>query len=139
MIVRDGRLALIERHRDGRHYWVIPGGTIEAGESIEAAARREALEELGAPAELGRLRVRIDHRELDGSIQPHWYFDAWLASDAIAFDGPEALSETGGTYEAVWVPLGDVEPGNVLPAAVARLVIENAGRWPPELIEIDER
>ena len=138
MIVRDGQLALIERKRHGRRYWVIPGGGIEPGESAAEAAVREANEELGVPAVLGELRVRIDHREQDGSIQRHWYFDASVGSNAISFNGAEALRPGNGTYRAVWVALDLVEPSSVLPAAVAQAVVDNRGQWPSHVIEIDE-
>src|SRR5262245_41050878 len=41
---------LLFRHNDGygREFWATPGGGIENGEAPEDAARREALEELGA-------------------------------------------------------------------------------------------
>lgn len=50
---RRGRVLLIERGRAplaGR--WSVPGGRVEAGERVRAAARREVLEETG-------LRVRV--------------------------------------------------------------------------------
>jgi 8-oxo-dGTP pyrophosphatase MutT (NUDIX family) len=47
VLIRDRHIALIERIRPGRHYWVLPGGGIEAGESGAEAAIREAFEELG--------------------------------------------------------------------------------------------
>ena len=34
LIVRDDRLALIERYRDGRHFWAIPGGGVKPGEAL---------------------------------------------------------------------------------------------------------
>jgi ADP-ribose pyrophosphatase YjhB (NUDIX family) len=45
----DGRVLLF-RHvdRHGKEFWATPGGGVEAGESPEQAARREAAEELGA-------------------------------------------------------------------------------------------
>lgn len=49
----DGRLLLVEpTYQAG---WEVPGGLVEAGESPRAAARREALEELGVEVEVGRL------------------------------------------------------------------------------------
>ena len=42
----DNEILLIKRKKAGREYWVFPGGSIEAGETAEVAAVREALEEL---------------------------------------------------------------------------------------------
>jgi ADP-ribose pyrophosphatase YjhB (NUDIX family) len=42
-----GRVLLMRYEDEGRQWWTPPGGGLEAGESVEDAARREALEELG--------------------------------------------------------------------------------------------
>jgi 8-oxo-dGTP pyrophosphatase MutT (NUDIX family) len=47
VLIRDGKVALIERHRAGLDYFVFPGGGVDEGESPEQAAIREAMEELG--------------------------------------------------------------------------------------------
>jgi ADP-ribose pyrophosphatase len=51
----DGRLVLLRQYRPivGAELWEVPAGTIEAGESPEACARRELVEEAGYEA--GRL------------------------------------------------------------------------------------
>jgi ADP-ribose pyrophosphatase YjhB (NUDIX family) len=48
-IVFDGeRVLLIERGKDPlRGHWTVPGGMVEAGETLDAAVRRETLEETG--------------------------------------------------------------------------------------------
>jgi len=49
LIDGDGRVLLF-RHVEtsGREFWATPGGGLEAGETSEQAAKREAAEELGA-------------------------------------------------------------------------------------------
>ena len=59
LLVQDGMIACIERRRDKRQYYVFPGGTIEAGETAEQAAIREAKEELGVDLALGRLAAIV--------------------------------------------------------------------------------
>lgn len=43
----QGRLLLIHHDKNGKKQWETPGGKVEIGETDEAAARRELLEELG--------------------------------------------------------------------------------------------
>jgi 8-oxo-dGTP pyrophosphatase MutT (NUDIX family) len=138
LVIRKGRVALIERRWQGERYWVIPGGEIEPGETIADAARREAEEELAVPVELGALRVRIDHREDDGSIQRQWYFEATMQRDDIHVVDPEIESPERGSYRAVWIGLDDLDVEVAHPTAVARLIVQQRGDWPPHVIEIDE-
>lgn len=138
IVVRDERLALIRRERDGLRYFVIPGGGIESNETPEEAARREGREELGVDLLLGPLRVLIDHRTR-GVIQRQWYFQATTDVDAISVTGPELThGPERGTYTAVWLPLDDLDPARVHPEAVSRLLLNHRDHWPEGVIEINE-
>ena len=57
IIVRQGRLLLVEHRKRGQRYWVLPGGRLEGNETLDAALRRELQEELGLQAQVGRLVI----------------------------------------------------------------------------------
>ncbi len=140
-MVRDGRVALVERRRAGLHYWVVPGGGVEEGETIEGAALREAEEELGVAVALGPLRATIEHLEADGSTQRQHYFAATIDDEQIRMTGPETSAPVErGTYTAVWVEIADLDVERVLPRSVARLIQRHTTEpWPEVPCDIDER
>ena len=65
VVIADAHLLMVRHIHDGRDYWTLPGGGIEAGESVLAAAKREVLEETGLSLEPDRalcvFRARRSH------------------------------------------------------------------------------
>lgn len=45
IIVKDDRVLLARHKKEGFTYWVLPGGTVEEGEGLREAGRREIKEE----------------------------------------------------------------------------------------------
>ena len=67
----DGRLLLIQRgHDPHRGRWTLPGGRVEAGESLEQAVVREVREETGLDVRVGAVvgRVVIPGDSNDGQV-----------------------------------------------------------------------
>lgn len=64
VIIENQKVVLIQRIRDGSIYYVFPGGGIENGETPEAGAKREALEELGVEV---KVKECISEVEFNGT------------------------------------------------------------------------
>jgi 8-oxo-dGTP pyrophosphatase MutT (NUDIX family) len=121
VIVRGGEVALIERVREGRTYYVFPGGGAEPGESPEDAAVREAFEELGVRVVLRGLLAVIPFA---GGEQ--YFYAAEVAGGAFgAGAGEEFTAERAaerGSYRPVWVSAESLPSIDVRPRAVADLI-----------------
>ena len=75
-VVLDGdRVLLVKRgHAPLKGEWSLPGGTVELGETLEAAVAREVLEETGLEVDVGPLVEVIDRvqRAPDGRVEYHF-------------------------------------------------------------------
>lgn len=49
---RESRLLLVRHEKEGREYWLLPGGGVSGGETLLDAVKRELAEELGIEEDL---------------------------------------------------------------------------------------
>ncbi|MBN2386431.1 MAG: NUDIX domain-containing protein [Anaerolineales bacterium] len=129
ILIQDDQVALIERHRDGRHYFTFPGGGVEAGETPEGTIQREIHEELGLEVAVRRLVAEIWFR---GRPQLHYLVEA-VGGTFGTGTGPEMVSPHPGrgTYKAVWMPIDQVLDRPVLPRPMAELLFRSQTQgWP---------
>lgn len=99
VIWRDGKILLAKRGRPPRlGEWSIPGGAQQVGETVAAAAAREALEETGLivrPAELISVEDAIT-RDAAGGAQYHYTIVEiaadWISGEAAAGDDAEDVA-----------------------------------------------
>ena len=142
ILIEDGKVALIERHRAGLDYYVFPGGGVDEGETIEQGAIREAMEELGIEVAI-RKKVAIIH--FGQSTQIYYLvnrvsgqFGTGVGEEFTDSD-PEDPEE--GIYIPVWVSINELPyHKNVHPAEVANMVSQaGTAGWPNEPVEFYEK
>lgn len=85
VVFKDDKVLLVRRGRPpARGQWAIPGGNVKLGETLQAAAEREILEETGIVIRARDPVYTFDAivRDEDGAIQFH-YVIVDLAADYI--------------------------------------------------------
>jgi 8-oxo-dGTP pyrophosphatase MutT (NUDIX family) len=122
VVLRDEtRVALIRRVRDGRTYFVFPGGGIRGGETPAEAATREAREELGVDVVLG---PRLLIEEFRG--QTVHYFSALIVGGDFGTGTGREIASSGmterGTYEPMWMEISELPYYDVRPRVLATIL-----------------
>jgi 8-oxo-dGTP pyrophosphatase MutT (NUDIX family) len=84
VVLRERSLLIIKRHVSGRDYAVLPGGSVEPGETFEDAAVRELWEESTLRARVGRLLLVGEHNGREAR-----YFLMTDVQGSPSLSGPE--------------------------------------------------
>jgi 8-oxo-dGTP diphosphatase len=138
ILIQEGAIALIERHRLGRHYFVFPGGGIEAGENFIEALEREMEEETGLKVNVQRLIAEVWHR----GVPQHYFLVEAVGGEFGNGHGEEyntPLPPEVGTYHPVWIPVDELNRQAVLPPVIANLVLRSHPYgWPEQPLRINE-
>jgi mutator protein MutT len=124
VVVHEGRVVLIRRGKEPMYgRWIVPGGTVELGETLEEACVRELREETGLdvrPLELLTVFDRIDRHGDD--VRYHYvivdYLCSWQGGELQA--GSDAL-------EAAWASRDELKDYDLPPKAL-EVILDGLGR-----------
>ena len=93
VVCKEDAILLIQRARPPQQgLWAIPGGKVEPGEGLRAAAEREILEETSVQVRAGELAWQFEHIERDeqGQLRFHYvildFFAEYVAGEPQAGD-----------------------------------------------------
>jgi ADP-ribose pyrophosphatase len=115
IVVHEGRVLLIRRAKEPlRGRWVVPGGTVELGETLEQAVVREVQEETGIrvhPLEWMTVFDRIERR--DGAVAYHYVIVDYRCGYVSG-----ALQAASDAQEAAWVAECDLDTYELPPLAL---------------------
>lgn len=128
VLIKDNKVALIERHRAGLDYFVFPGGGVNEGESPEQAAVREAMEELGIQV---AIKQKVAEIQLGRKSRQVYFLVAQTGGEFGTGVGEEYTDADPndpeeGIYIPIWMPVDELLlHKNIHPADLARLVVRS--------------
>ncbi len=124
IILRDDEVLLIDRRRNGRSYFVIPGGGVEEGESLAQAARREAKEETSLDVELGPLLYARLWNNGDFGQMEYAFLVTGFEGTPLLCD-PEILAKQSedNIYQLQWIPLAELDGHPIYPNPIDLAVL----------------
>jgi ADP-ribose pyrophosphatase YjhB (NUDIX family) len=112
LVVRDDRVLMVRHERSGRYRWELPSGLVDAGETFEQAAEREALEETGVAVAITTLLcvavmevASTDYRGVN------LYYRAEAASDVT----PRPSAKKERISAAAYQDLAALQPSQIHP------------------------
>lgn len=107
IMLHDGYILLMERWKNGQHYFSIPGGGVEGSETPMQAAVREVKEETGIDAEV----IRKVYLITIGDRTHHIFVGKYKSGKPLLQPGsPEAaIHSRDNFYNPRWVPTSQVK------------------------------
>jgi ADP-ribose pyrophosphatase YjhB (NUDIX family) len=117
IIINNGSLLLMHRTKPDREYYVLPGGSVESGETPEEACIREVKEETGLVVTIEKKLATIEN---DGRTEH--YFLTNSAQGNLAIGKPESERQSpDNQYSLEWISLEQLEHINLQPSVIRQI------------------
>ena len=101
LVIKEAKVLLVHRFKNGSEYWVVPGGGVEEGESKIKALVREMWEETSQ-----KVISFTFLKSAEVNDKEHFLYECELSSGELKMQGPEAKEENeGNKYILTWVPV----------------------------------
>ena len=128
VIVKEEKLLVIHRVKEGLEYWVFPGGGVEDSETLSEALRRECMEELGVIVEIGDVFMAKEFTA-NNIVSKEFFVKCEIISGELGSGkGPEYIPDSGykGSYNLEWIPVKELLRFAIKPEEVRDMILRKA-------------
>ncbi|NHQ60181.1 NUDIX domain-containing protein [Chlorobium sp. BLA1] len=135
LCIKDGQVLLVEHKSFApddpklpSSYWILPGGVVERGETLEAAVQREMMEETGLECRVGNLlfikELLYPHPGVSAQGTLHHsvslgFFCEVTGGRMITGKDPEYPDDKQVIITVSWIPLHDLDHYDLYPPFLA--------------------
>lgn len=139
VIINKNNLLVMHRNKYGQRYYTLPGGGVEANESLETALIRELSEETSL--KIGKIRKVFVHvQEAEFGVGHIYWCDYLGGQPKLSPQSGEALSNKSSKnlFKPMWLPVRDLLRVEFLPEELAEaLSIALAQGFPDKPLRLE--
>lgn len=130
--IHNNKILLIHRinlelEKEKQEYYVIPGGGVEDGETIEDAVIREMKEETSLDVRLGGLFHELEDYDGQGKFLKYYAYICEYIGGTISLEenSVEAVEMKDGSqfFNPVWFPLSEIQDIVLYPAPLKKEIL----------------
>jgi len=135
----DGKLLVIKRVKNGKTYYVLPGGHVDEGESFKESVEREIKEETNIDCEQKHLLYKHNMKRLPSKDSnpralgwTNYYSCSYLSGNVGATDAEEYTDEfvpQRGTYEPMAVSVDKLKDLELRPKEIKEQLMKDIERY----------
>lgn len=125
ILIKNNKILLIHRTREGKEYWVFPGGGKEDYETVEEAVVREIEEE--ASIKCKSIRLLYTHEYLDIGHKHHFYLCKYISGKPKLgnFNELQTMKRENQTYKPEWVRIDKLPKLLLYPLEIRDWIIQD--------------
>lgn len=126
VIIKDDKILLMRRIKNGREYYVFPGGGVKENESMEEAIIREIKEELSLKSTIDKFLFEIENQG-----RQEYYYLIKEFSDQPRLGGEEKQRmNQDNQYYLTWMDLDKIQAlDNLYPELARKKIIDIKWSW----------
>lgn len=125
ILIKNDRILLIHRTKEGKEFWVFPGGTVEKSETVENAVVREIEEEASIKSEI--VKLLYTHRYPNINHKQCFYLCKFISGTPKLgnFNELQTMKDEKQTYQPVWVEISKLSKMLVYPLEIRDWIIDD--------------